>query len=230
MSDKALMTRAELELTQKMQREFPAGGVVHPDIIKEVNDSPELTAHLTAFLQNRGRMQVGSTSGIVAPQNGIVLPFTIPVNESRDWNDVVRAVGLNTDHSNDIWKVGDQFAPTAGMVERLEQIYLVNFGKDSITQSLDALAWGKEQHIIPVSPRADFAIAEHFPKLHTYLGMDPMAIVSLQRCSFESHARVAKVWFNGSERSAILGWFENDWNDDYWFPFVREFEAGNSGS
>lgn len=39
--------------------------------------------------------------------------------------------------------------------------------------------------------------------------------------SFEGSDHVTNVWFNGPRRSANLNWFENDWNDNYWFAFVR---------
>nr|KKS48658.1 MAG: hypothetical protein UV11_C0006G0063 [Candidatus Giovannonibacteria bacterium GW2011_GWF2_42_19] len=229
MSDKALITDEELELAQKFLRQFPRG--VHPNIIKELNGSPKeiFDMNFRQFLQNKGRMQF-ITTGIAPPPNGIVILLTIPVNESREWNGAVKAAGPDTDRNSGIWKVGDQFPGSAGTVERLEQIWLVNFGKGSVTSSQNALDWGEEQHLVPDSPRANFAIAEHFPKLNTYLGMDLMAIISLRTCSFEGDDHATRVWFLGAERIAYLVWFENVWSDDYWFAFVRELGVGNLGS
>lgn len=228
MSDKAL-TNEELELTQKIQRQFPRG--VHPNIIAELNKQPKeiFEPNLLRYLQNKGRMQFLSTSSVIAPQGGIVQLLVVPVNESRDWSEAVKAAGPNTDRRNAIWKVNDQFPPTAGAIERLEQIWIVNFGKGSCTPSLDAIAWGKKQHLIPASPRTNFAIGECFPRLNVYLA-DPMAIISLQKCSFGGSDRVTFVWFHGPGRSAGLSWFGNGWDGYYWFAFVRELGAGNLGS
>ena len=55
--------------------------------------------------------------------------------------------------------------------------------------------------------------------------MDPMAVVSLQKCSFEGRPLVARVWFDGSERSALLVWLWYHWDDDDWFAFVRELDS-----
>ena len=195
-----------------------------------IRDPSGAGANFMRFLQNGLQLQVTTTSGIVAPQSGIVRPLTVPVNESRDWAKAVKEAGPDTERSNAIWKVGDQYPSLAGTVERLEQIWLVNFGRGSITPSQNAIAWGKKQHLTPASPRACFAIAEHLPKLNAYLEMDSMAVVSLQECSFEGEQFCCHVWFCGSERRASLGWLENVWLDHYWFAFVRELGSGTLGS
>ena len=230
MSDKALITDAELELSQRIQRQLPRG--VNPKIIAELNGQPKevFDTNLLRFLQNRGQMQVVTTNGIIAPPSGIVIPFTIPVNESRDWNEAIKAASPNTDRSGGIWKVGDQYPAMAGAVERLEQIWLVNFGKGRRTSSQSAIEWGKEQHLVPDSPRANFAIAEHLPKLNTYLGMDHMVVASLRKCSFGGGDHVVRVWFAGSGRGASLSWFGSDWHDSDWFVFARDLEPGDLGS
>lgn len=219
MSDKTL-TNTELELTQRFQLHFPRG--IDPRIVQEWNGYPKemLTTYLASFLQNRGQMQVVTTSGIVAPEGGIVWLLTAPVNKSRTWDEAVRAAAPSTPKDHNVWKLTDQYPPLTGAVERLEQIYVVNFGK--YVSSQDALAWGKEQYLVSASPRACFAIGEHFPKLHVYLGMNPMAVVSLWECSFGGGRYCCRVWFDGSGRGADLRWFGYDWLDArYWFAFVR---------
>ena len=227
MSDKALLTDAELELTQKIQRQFPRG--VHPDLIKRLNDCPKeiFGANLSRFIQNEGRLQVVTTNGIIAPPKGIVRTLTAPVNESRAWNETMRAAGPDTPKNCNIWKVGDQYPPILGAVERLEEIYVVNFGKDSFIQSKDAIAWGKKQHLVPASPRACFSIAEHLPKLNSYLEeVESMSVVSLRECSVEGQLGAVGVWFSGSKREADLFWFGRAWDGGCWFAFVRELRAG----
>ncbi len=224
MSDKALLTRGELELTQKIQREFPVGGVIHPNIIKELNDCPQddFGKRLAVWLQNRGQLQIISTTGIVPPKGGVILPLTVPVNEAREWREAIRAGCPETPSNCDILKVCDQYPPLAGAMVRLEQIWLANFGKGSATPSDQALSWGKKQKLIPVSPRACFAVAEHFPAFHTCLGMNPLAVVSLRTCNFGGGSRVCYSWFGGSERRAYLYWFGYDCSDYCWFAFARE--------
>lgn len=228
MSDKALLTRGELEFTQKIQREFPGGGIIHPNIVKELNDSPSevFAGKLVSYFQNKMRLQVVTTSGIVAPKGGIVQMLTVPTNESRAWQEAIVAAGPDTPKDYNVWKVGDQYPPVGGAVEQLEEIWLVNFGKGSITPSQKALAWGKKQRLVSTSPRVCFAIAEYLPKLNTYLETDSMAVISLRECSFGGEQRCCNVWFVGSERRVCLGWFGLDWGDDYWFAFVRELGSG----
>lgn len=50
-----------------------------------------------------------------------------------------------------------------------------------------------------------------------------MALAVFGTFSFEGKQNCCNVWFNGSKRKVNLNWFENDWNDNYWFAFVRYF-------
>lgn len=229
MSDKAL-TRAELELTQKMQRHFPWG--TDPNIVRELNECPKeiFEARLAYFIQNRGQLRVIATNGVMAPKDGIVQVLTVPVNESRIWDEAIRAAGPDTPKDDHVWKVGNQYLLLAGAVERLEEIYIVNFGNARVTLSNATLVWGKSQHLIPASPRACFAIGECYPKLNTYLKMDLMGVVSFKECSFEGGRLCCLVWFRGSDvRKAGLRWFEGDWGCRYWFAFVRDSAPSTLG-
>ena len=45
--------------------------------------------------------------------------------------------------------------------------------------------------------------------------------MALHMVSFEGKPNCTCVWFDGSKRKANDNWFENDWNDNCWFAFVR---------
>lgn len=185
---------------------------------RSVVEDPNSGREFTRFLANRGRVQIVTTGGIVAPQGGKILIVTVPVGESRLWEDAVSAAGPNTGRGCDIWKVGDQYLPMAGATPGLQQIFLANFGK--FTRSEGNLIWAKDQHLVPASPRAVFAIGEHCSYLN--LAMDPMTVVSLVPCSFGGGQCVCYGWRSGSARRASLSWFEGAWYADCWFAFVRE--------
>jgi hypothetical protein len=40
---------------------------------------------------------------------------------------------------------------------------------------------------------------------------------------FSGRRHVPNGWWNGDKRKANLNWPDNDWNDNCWFVFVREF-------
>ncbi len=175
----------------------------------------------TRFMQNGGRVMVMITDGITSPPGGKVLLLTAVVDESRAWEDAVQEAGPDTGRDWDIWRVGDQYPPTMGARSRLKQVIITNFGKG--VQSEEALAWGKEQKLKPTTPRACFAVSEHYPVLHHYLDMDPMAVVTLASCSVESGQRVPFVWFAGAERGAVLSIGSAfGWLGYCWFAFDRE--------
>ena len=172
----------------------------------------------TRFLANGGRVTIVSTDGITAPKGGKIHIVSVQVDESRAWKDAVSAAGPNTGRDWDIWKVGNQYPPTA--IRSSRQVILVNFGK--YMQSEDVLAWGRTQNLRPASPRSVFAIGEHCPNLNRELVMDYMAVVSLVPCSFEGERRVTNVWWSRSGRKSYLRWFGSGWSVYDWFAFVRE--------
>lgn len=185
-----------------------------------IKDPVSLGREQTRFLANRAKVQVVHTGGgIIPPKGGNVLVVSIPVDESCSWEDAVSAAGPNTGRDRDIWKMGDQYPPIAGVTNVLERVILVNFGK--YTKSEDNIAWGKSRKLIPASPRKVFSIGKHCPYLN--LAMNPMAVVSLVPCSFGDKLHVAFVWFGGSWREAERRcWFDYEWNDGCWFAFVHE--------
>lgn len=193
------------------------------DLLQEVLRDPiALGREATRLLQNRGRVMVVTTDGIILPPGGKVHIVSVPVDESRDWKDVVKAAGPNTGKGWDVWKMGEQYPPVVGATLNFQQIILVNFGKD--TRSEDNLAWAKAQKLKPISPRAALAIGEHCPTLNKNLGLEYMAVVSLVPCSFGGERRFVYSWWSRSERKAARHRFGSGWDGDCWFGFARESE------
>lgn len=211
--------RQSHEIVAKLQTKVD-WSAIPIEVGQAIAEDPDIGREFTKYLLNRGRVQVVHTGGIIPPEGGKIIILTVPVNESRPWKDAVKAAGPNTGHDWDIWKMGEQYPPVAGAVPRLEQIFLANFGK--YTQSDENLIWAKEQHLVPVSPRGVLAIGKHCPYLN--IAMDPMAVVSLQKCSFGGELNAAGVWFGGSERWAGRSWFDDEWSVSCWFALVRESE------
>ena len=166
------------------------------------------------------RLSEVSKTIVLPPQGGMLHFVSVPVDESRPWDEVVRVAGPNTPNGYNVWKVGDQYPPQGE--SGIREIIFVNFGPGSFATSAQALAWGKENRLRPASPRGCFAIGEHCPTLNRELGMNYIVVVSLDPCSFGGSQQVCGVWWWGSERQAGLYWFDREFGDGYWFPFVRE--------
>lgn len=193
------------------------------ELLQEILRDPiALGREATRFLQNRGRVMVVTTEGIVPPPGGKIHIVSVMVDESCPWKDAVKAAGPNTGSDWLVWQMGEQYPAVVGAKPTLWQIILVNFGK--YTRSEDNLVWGKQQKLVPISPRAVLAVGEHCPTLNKDLGLDYMAAVSLVSCSFEGERFVVYSWWYGSERKARPGWFGVEWLDGFWFGFARESE------
>ncbi len=177
------------------------------------------------WIENQGALQrvlrgaLMSGEFVLAPQGGTLHFVSVPVDESRPWDEAVRTAGPNTPDEYNVWKVGDQYPPQGESGVR--EIILVNFGRGSFTTGEQALAWGKENRLRPASPRGCFAVGEHCPKLNRELGKNYMAVVSLDLCSFGGERQVCNVWWNDTERGANLNWVDDEFDDDYWLAFVR---------
>ena len=202
----------------------PNWSAISSEGLQKAIDAQDIGEQFTLFLANGGRMQiVMTTDGITVPDGGRIRVVAVPVNESRDWSEAVKAAGPNTGRDWAIWRMGDQYPPReAG--SGLTQVILVHFGPGKHTKSEDNIAWAKSQGLVPASPRKVFAVGEYCPTLHRDLGMDSMAVVSLKQCSFEGGPYCICVWFGGSGRRARGDWFDCGWSDDDWFAFVRESE------
>lgn len=157
---------------------------------------------------------------VVAPKGGRIHVVRVPVDPAREWQEAINAAGPDTPANYDVRKVGHLYSQQTGAVVERE-IILVNFGK-TIPNGQYALDWAKPLGLMPVSPRAVFAIGEHRPQLNTELGMSYMAVVSLEQCSFEGSRQVPFAWWSASKREAYLGWFDDGWVGYCWFAFVRE--------
>ena len=185
-----------------------------------VRDPIRFGREYTRFLQNGGRVTVMVTDGIIPPPEGMGRILSVPVDESRPWPDAVKAAGSDTGRDWGIWKVGDQYSVGAIGKLRLKQVVLANFSKG--VQSEEVLAWGKEQKLKPTTPRTCFAVSEHYKELHNYLGMNPMAVVTLTPCYFKGLRRVPFVWLDDAGREVSLDRLDVGWGGLYWFVFDRE--------
>ncbi|MBI4224883.1 MAG: hypothetical protein HY617_00985 [Candidatus Sungbacteria bacterium] len=96
------------------------------------------------------------------------------------------------------------------------EFIFLNF-PDRYSGSASVLAWSREHQLRPIGPVACFEIGECAPELYRDLGMDFMAIVSL-----DPEARKAYgVSWKLSERTVILPDFDGAFSTDAWFVFQR---------
>ena len=184
-------------------------------------DPIRLGREFTRLIQNGGRVSIMMTDGIIPPPGGRIQILSVPVDESKPWEDAVKAAGPNTGPDWEIWKVGKQYPPLPGFRPSLKQVVLANFGR-AIESSEEALVWGREQKLVPSTPRVIFSVGEHYPELNQHLEMESMAVVSLKQCSCGGDQCAPYVWFDGSERGASLLRFAGRWGGHGWFAFVRE--------
>lgn len=164
--------------------------------------------------------QNGKVPELVAPDGGRIHIVRVLVNPSRPWQNAVDSAGPNTPSNYDVRRVADKYPPQDGAVEEKE-IILVNFGR-TIPDTQVAVDWVKQYKLRPASPRPVFAIGECKPQLHRELGLDSMAVVSPEECTFDGGRRVCHVWWGGADRDCYLDWYDDEWDADFWFAFVRE--------
>lgn len=194
---------------------------------------------LACSLQNRGLISIVTTDGIIPPPDGRIHVVIVPVDEGRQWKDAVGAVGPDTPPNRPVWKRDKQFPPIDGATQSLQPLILANFGEKR-TRGEDILAWGKDQKLIPISPRAAFAVGEHCPMLNRHIGAERfheegksldftwghdrnlMTVVSLS-CLSEGKQEGMAVWWTDSKREAgdcqLVG---VESGQDDWFGFTRE--------
>ncbi|MBI1957417.1 MAG: hypothetical protein HYS44_03105 [Candidatus Niyogibacteria bacterium] len=191
------------------------------ELLQRVIEKPrELGIEFTRFLLNEARFSVVVTDGIKPPKGGRVEILTVVVDESKPWEDAIRAAAPETTPDYSIWKQADRYPAYKDSIRKLMRVVLVNFG--SGTHISDALKWGKNKSLHPVSPRTIFAIGKHYPMLYEFFGMDQVAIIT---GSVET-GRCIDVWIERSRRAAHDGTLkegERPWYDFYWFAFTREF-------
>ena len=175
----------------------------------------------TRFVQNGGRVTVMMTDGIIPPPGGRIQILTAVVDESRSWEDAVKAAGPDTGRDWDIWKVGGKYPPRPRAKPSLKHVVLCNFGK-IIESCEEALTWGKEQKLKPVTPRVVFSISEHYPDLDQYLGIRDMDMLALQKCLCDGFQCVTYICFEDSRRKAIIDRFDINQSSYNWFVFEHE--------
>ena len=184
-------------------------------------DPIRLGAEFTRFVQNGGRVTVMMTDGIIPPPGGRIQILTAVVDESRSWEDAVKAAGPDTGRDWDIWKVGGKYPPRPRAKPSLKHVVLCNFGK-IIESCEEALTWGKEQKLKPVTPRVVFSISEHYPDLDQYLGIRDMDMLALQKCLCDGFQCVTYICFEDSRRKAIIDRFDINQSSYNWFVFEHE--------
>ena len=183
-------------------------------------DPTAFSREATRFMQNSGRVTVTVTDGITPPPGGQIQILTTVVDESRPWEDAVKA-GAPQTSGVDIWKVGDQYPSSFVIKPGLRQIILANFGQRALA-SPDVLDWAAEYKLVPATPRAVFSASERYPELNQHLGVEHMAMVSLVECLRDGVRFVPCVWWRGVRRRADFDWFGNMWLSDGWFAFGYE--------
>ncbi|MBI2604096.1 MAG: hypothetical protein HYW56_00975 [Candidatus Harrisonbacteria bacterium] len=146
--------------------------------------------------------RVTTVDGIVVPRHATVeILHDLPVDESRPWIEAVKAID-HGDTVEDLMKVKSQFPPAKVAATRRRIILL------SGCESGEALRWGEKQNLVPATPRALLAIAEHRPRIVRTLqhGLSTVTIIAtLVSC-------VASLW--------------GDRKKDRYFPYVRWFGSG----
>ncbi len=177
-----------------------------------------------------GALPIGGLTIEPPPGGRIHLLGNLPVDESRDFANCVRAAGPNTDKSSDIHKVGKLWTPegddasTDPKVPRIitAPTLLVNFGQ-GVYPKIDGVVaeWVRTYPILqPISARRCLAIAEYRPLLHREVGMDSMGVASTDSRLFAGQDRVVDAWWRGSKRVARLACRGDEWRDDDWFGFA----------
>src|SRR3989344_3809810 len=215
-------TRLGLGLNGQSERrdysgEIMAGRKNIQAVISAMGILLDIVVALVAALKRRGT-NVGEAFYHLGTAEGkvVIEEMTEKINdvlgyESREWREAVTALP-QTSAQSDVWKVGESYPPTAGAKVVKKDIILANFGRGSVTPSEKALDWGRAQGLRPITPRGDFALAEHKPNLHRDLGLTVMAVVSLVVCYLAGESRVCYSWWVGAGHEAGLDWFAGDWH------------------
>ncbi len=174
----------------------------------------------THFLQNGGQAMPVTINGIVPPQGGRIHIMSVLVDESRDWEDVVKAVAGDVNPGGYIWLVGDKYPSVSTAELEMRTIFLVNFSQ--CMSSEDVLSWSRSEHLRPVTPRTVFAVGEHYPNLHAVLGMSRVSVISLEHCLSEGKLCICLVSLRERQSGISLQELASSRKRTDWFAFVRE--------
>lgn len=174
------------------------------------------------------------TCGYVPPRGGRIARVTVPVDESRDWEDALQAISRgNPVESSTLYgprRMGTYFPAQEDAKKEKKSIFLAYIPRAQDANAV--LLWAAQQRLVPASPRQCFAIGEHKPFLRENLKWEDYLIVATiqsRRLNGELFAP-AVVWWNREDREGLLAYAEPHqvWlNSDgirhaYWFAFVPE--------
>lgn len=185
-----------------------------------IKDPIHFGREFAMFLQNGGQAMTVTIDGIVPPQGGRIHVMSVSVDESRRWEDAVKAVAGDINPGGYIWLVGDEYPSVSTTESNVRVIFLVNFGERVISE--DVLVWSKGKSLHPVTPRTVFAVGEYRPNLNGVIGMGRISVVSLKCCFFEGKSCICGVRWSGQRRDIFLQEFACAWSKNNWFAFVRE--------
>jgi hypothetical protein len=153
---------------------------------------------------------------IEPPEGGRVVVVRVLIDQSVAWPEAIETGGPHV-LNYDVCEVADQFPQKNGPALQ-EEIILANFGV-LIPNVAYACEWAKRYGICAAMPRGVFAIGQHQPRVHRQLGMNPMAIVSPEECSFRGQKYVCGLWWCAEKRGAHLYRAESEFLDRTWFAF-----------
>jgi len=188
---------------------------------QNVNEAPGLPELIDKFIER-------NRSGCLVPPEGcrVYILHKIKVQMDRDWQEAISVVGPGTLSNNNIRKVGDQYPPKSGVVEKAD-IILVNFNSGGSLER--ACLWADEHQFKKTNPRHIFAIGEKKPWLPIELGVAYVLVAATEKCLFEGIWCACNIWWNKPGRKCILNGVEDYGVDrscyggpSEWFAFIRE--------
>lgn len=100
-----------------------------------------------------------------------------------------------------------------GGTSTAREVTVVNF--EASKSSDDVIAWAKEHGYRPATALELLSFAETRTDDRLYVALGSVK-------SFDGDQHVVSAWSRGAERGAHVGWFSDEWDDDYWFVLVRE--------
>lgn len=156
---------------------------------------------------------------IPAPDGGrIYVVRDVPVG-GFDWCAAIEAGCPETATTSLVWQVGGEYSPVA---PGHREIILANFRSRILMRGPAVVEWAEQHHLRREGPWAVWALARLRPFLHEELGLDAMAVVATETCSFAGGTFVPCTRWNGAERFSHLRRFGRDFYKEDWFAFGRE--------
>ena len=143
----------------------------------------------------------------------------VRVNQGCDWQEAINLAGPNTPSDWPVRKteVSDQYQPISNKNIKTD-IVLFNYS-NAVGNWDKVTTWGKESKLNVANPREVFAIADQKPDLDKILGQNPIGVITLNECSFESNRNTCFVLWQGSNRTVRLFWVYFPLDSELWFAF-----------